>query len=188
MILFKTKTIETEFKTIIHPDVRLMLVEFAQWSADRKLPQPFLTCLKRSRDEQVALYVGYWLALQGKLVQYESQPEAAHKWQGLFASPVELRLAQHIKNRTAAEFRDMAMRRETWHWYSCAADLRTVGDIQKPYYSRDQLASVEAWFKKRCPTYGDNAEWELKTETHGTGPHIHVARRALDWKAKMGVS
>jgi hypothetical protein len=181
MLGFKNSSIDHEFKTVIHPDLRLVLVEFAQWCSTQGMKAPFITCLRRNKTEQVALYMEHWRQLQFKIRQLHALPQHSARWQDFFANATEWRLAEHIKHHTEEHLRAQANLRLTWHFYDCAADLRTVGpDPRNPHYSPVQLKAVEAWFHKRCP----HGQWELKTETHGSGPHVHVARKDEDWKRK----
>lgn len=56
----------------------------------------------------------------------------------------------------------------SWHLVRCAIDLRTH------HYTDPQLKLVETWFQQKCrPTH----DWEVITELHGTGPHIHIGYR-----------
>lgn len=184
MLLFKTPTIELEFKSIIHPDLRLVLVEFAHWSSTQGLPGPVVTCLRRNKAEQVALYVEYWLALQKKMAQMNALPQHSARWQDFFSSATEWRVAEHIQNHSEDHLRAQAQVKLTWHFFDCAADLRTrhyaTGPTQLKPDATNQLAMVEAWFRKRCPL----GAWEVKTETHGTGPHAHIGRCDDAWKRK----
>jgi hypothetical protein len=68
----------------------------------------------------------------------------------------------------------------TWHRPTkmCAVDIRTA------HYSRGELAAVEAWFKARF----DRPLWELITTLHGTGPHIHLARRDFNFTPQEEVA
>lgn len=180
MLQFKTPEVGQQFKTVIHPDLRLLLVEFAHWSSTQGLRIPVVTCLRRSKTEQVALYVEHWLALQKKMAQMNALPQHSARWQDFFPNATEWRVAEHIQNHSEDHLRAQAQVKLTWHFYDCAADLRTVGDPKHPQYTPDQLKLVEAWFRKRCPL----GAWEVKTETHGSGPHIHVARCDDSWKLK----
>lgn len=117
----------------LHPEVRDVLLELAQWSAQHGLPPPIATCLHRSKDENRAVYG-----------------------------------------------RD----KFSWHLVDCAADLRIK------HYTPEQLGRVQDWVALRCtglqPTGagGDEARWELVFEPHGTGPHLHIARRCREWQAE----
>lgn len=70
-------------------------------------------------------------------------------------------------HRTEAENAAIGGSPRSWHLLSCAADLRTH------HYSAPELAAVEAWVRARC--FG--SQWEVITQLHGTGPHIHLAYR-----------
>lgn len=70
----------------------------------------------------------------------------------------------------------------SWHLFRCAVDLRLS------HYDAMAKEKVLAWWQEklvdRKDKKGPKAKWELYTETHGTGPHIHVGRRDYAWKEK----
>lgn len=176
MISFKTPIIEQQFKTTVNPDLRLVAVEFGQWSADNKLPTPVITDLGRSRAQNVKVYVDYWLDLQRKGSFVERTPaeqqQAARK---KFLTPKEwLQYERVLKGRTLEQLTRLAEARSTWHWWHSAIDWRTR------HYApdTDHLARVSHWFHKRLGAQG----WELKEDRHGSGPHIHTGRVDPDWK------
>lgn len=62
---------------------------------------------------------------------------------------------------------------DSWHLYDCAVDFRTH------IYSPIEYGVIKQWWGMMC---ADRTRWELITEPHGTGPHLHVARRDHRWK------
>jgi hypothetical protein len=62
----------------------------------------------------------------------------------------------------------------SWHLYDCAVDLRNS------HYSAEHLHRVCAWLKNRCLP---PERWELVFTLHGTGPHLHIAKKDWSWRA-----
>lgn len=67
----------------------------------------------------------------------------------------------------------------SWHLYDCAVDLRVT------HYTPEQRALVIKWLEQETAPKKDEGvkKWELVTKLHGTGPHIHLARRDFAWRA-----
>lgn len=61
----------------------------------------------------------------------------------------------------------------SWHYCDAAADLRDK------HYTTEQYAKVVFWLAANCPT----GPWELITDLHGTGKHLHVGARDFRWRA-----
>ena len=64
----------------------------------------------------------------------------------------------------------------SWHLVNAAADLRTW------HYTPAQRAAVLGWLQSECPREG----WELLLHDAGTGSHIHLARKDMQWRLTFG--
>lgn len=155
-----------EFRTVIIPDLRQLLLSFVSYSAQAGLPRPVVTQLVRSRKQQVDYYVGHWLALQIRLGRQD--PTLTGR---------DLADAKAIRGKTHAELVAMAEARFTWHWVAAASDLRTTAG---GHYTAAQLQRVVDWFRARCKA----PQWELLVHDV-TGPHLHVARRDFGWRERF---
>lgn len=172
---FKTTRIESEFKTLIHPKLRFLLVSFAHWSATRTLPDPVVTCLTRTLEENAKTYLDTWRSLRDKYVFWSSIPkEQRPDGKVHFGTLAQFNLAMRLQGRTDEQLLLEARSRGTLHETDQAADLRTR------HYSQAQLVEVEGWFRRECV----RGEWELKSDLHGSGPHIHIGVLDEGWRLK----
>lgn len=146
-----------------HPELVTVLREFELWSHAQELPEPIVVELWRTPRQQGDIYMAVWRSEARVTLQSRAAPVAART------------RALEIERMTEDELRAVAEKKFSWHICRCAVDLRTM------HYGREELASVVRWFQERCP----KPMWELVTEKHGTGAHIHCARRAFDWRAKF---
>lgn len=159
----------------VHPDLRLLLNDFDVWSKYDGLPEPTLTEVIRTLQEQEDIYFRRSKDLLKSLEpgprQHMIDPEGDGTWRP--TTPSEQVEAHGFVGKSDAELRAIARKRFTWHIARCAVDIRTRN------YTRSDVARVWDWFQRRCK----RPDWELvKHDTKG--PHIHVGRRATDWKAK----
>lgn len=86
--------------------------------------------------------------------------------------------ANHLPEPEIADLKDKGLRQKfSWHKpdHLCAADFRVH------QYTPAELDVVEREFFER---YFRHPMWELLTtkQPHGTGPHIHLARRDISFK------
>lgn len=49
-----------------------------------------------------------------------------------------------------------------------------AADLSVKAYDESQMELVLTWFRGEVAQRGGKARWELISEPHGTGPHIHV--------------
>jgi hypothetical protein len=159
----------------VHPELKVLLRDFDTWSSAKGLPDPVVTDLIRTRAEQLAIYVPYWSKLQQALkpgpFHLRIDPEGDGEYRALTAS--ETALASDLAPMTGAQLEARALAKFTWHMARTAADVRTN------HYRQTEMKRVRLWFIERCP----RPEWELVF--HDTaGPHVHVARRDREWRAK----
>lgn len=67
--------------------------------------------------------------------------------------------------------------RGSWHLFGCGADIRT----------RHLLDHERRRLENHCHELIDRdgrERWEIVTKLHGTGAHIHIARRDAAWRDK----
>lgn len=149
-----------------HPELRDLLMEFDRWSVSEGLPEATLTDLIRDEGRQIRIYVDYWRRVGAA---YSLAPNSL--------SPEDKKAALRTLNMDDKQLTAFAMKRWTWHYVRCAADVRTR------HYSQAQLTKVRAWWFARCQ--GERYEL-LFHDVHG--PHLHVAVRDSDWRRKYSLS
>ncbi len=73
--------------------------------------------------------------------------------------------------------RQRARHMESWHRYGLSVDIRTR------QYTKQQQANVVARLKIEMARISKRPDfWEFIDKTHGTGPHVHLARCDILWK------
>lgn len=150
--------LEREYLDAIHPDLRKLLSDLDRWTEGRGYPPLTLTSLVRTEFEQEAIYAPRWLEC---VRRYEK---------GEKLTRVEKAHAMKCWGKSEAEVRNMARARFSWHLARCAADIRIYN------YLPEQLLAVKGWLQ-------DKAREPLWFWLHElTPPHIHVERRAFDWR------
>lgn len=176
LVEFKNDRVATEFKTEIHPDIRLLIVELGQFSRDKRLPPPCGTQIYRSPDQNVQLYVDWWRGLQLKLLELNKVPALGHSTAipTLFGTDANFKLALSLAGLSTEQLEERARQRVTLHSWFAAIDLRQF------HYTHFQKDMVWQWLLKRC----DPKEWERREDLHGTGPHFHVGRKDDVWIQK----
>lgn len=178
---FKTKDIEAQWRSEIHPDLRTLLVQFDAYSLESALPTCVLTDLVRSPDEQVLIYVRFWRALVDGLNHgppYMVDPEGDGKKRLMTVKEVDK--AKEVRGKTYDELADLASLKFTWHWCRCAADIRTF------HYNTAQLSMVVRWFETHTQDVGPDGrkKWEfLVHDVHGN--HMHVGRKDFFWRSRF---
>jgi len=147
-----------------HPALLDALRELENWSRSNNIPEPTITELWRTPRQQGDIYMQIW----GDILRRMKK--------GGPVTDEELEQVKEygLENLNDDELRDRAEHKTTWHFYRCAADLRTFE------YSKKQVSAVRNWLRTRCP----KPIWERITEKHGTGDHIHIAIRAFEWRRK----
>lgn len=72
--------------------------------------------------------------------------------------------------------RRRARNKDSMHLYGCALDLRTI------HWSVKQKALVVSFLRTAMKRIASKTgAWEFIPEVHGTGPHIHIARKDNVW-------
>lgn len=160
MVEFDGLREEREFNEDLHPDARAVVLELGRWCSSKGLPPPVVTMVGRTLREQEDIY---WR---------EEQSKAA-------------RAGAII---TEAIARERARRRPSWHIRNTAVDLRTVGpNPAAPHWNRVEEMRVVRRLEEllgvpRDTTAAKKLRWEFLVMPHGTGPHIHIARRDASWR------
>lgn len=158
---------------LAHPELRELIANFETWSAQNGLPEPILTDLFRTVQDQIRIYVPHYQRLQAALEpgphQWQMDPEGDGTWRDLTVA--EKDEAKELRAKTKEELEHRASTRWTWHLARCAVDVRTF------HYSWTQKKAAVAWFKARTPKPG----WGF-LEHDTTGPHFHVERRDYEWR------
>lgn len=174
MIRFKEPSMQRDWPTV-HPELRVLLVAFDEYSVKWDLPEPVVTDLVRSPEQQMRVYVRFWKKLQAALADGPHHNQIDPEDDGTFRplTPVEYGQAVVLRPLTDEQLAARARQKFTWHWVRCAMDLRSRE------YSPDELSRVRKWFQPRCQA----PLWEFLVHDV-TAPHIHCARRDFAWRAR----
>lgn len=146
-----------------HPDLLVVMRQFEVWSDGHGLPEPHISEVMRTPKEQGRIYAREW---RDKALKTVRDP---------LTTALDKKHAQRLLDMPALELLALAAKKFTWHFVGAAVDIRTN------HYRLAELTTVEKWFRDRC----EPPIWELITEKHGTGAHIHLARRDYSWRKKM---
>jgi hypothetical protein len=158
---FKDPHLEREFKHALDDEVRHAVEALDTWSTENRIPEPVITQVLRSAEEQEDIYSRYAMALIAK-------------WHTRrLADPKEKTLASQLADFSLPEIRHWARSRFSWHMVGCAVDLRSR------HYTAGQLVQVMEFLAKRC---GDG--WELKAHDI-TAPHVHVGRKVAEKRSAV---
>lgn len=150
-LLFATKQMEEDFYLKLHPETRLVVVEL-----DQKMVRPMTithVCRTNEDSERIYLEVIARLSKGGKL------------------STVDLAQWEQLKDLSPVGRKMWAQRRASWHKAWTSVDVGLAG------WGPRELAVMTEYIHTRCP----RPAWEVITELHGTGPHLHLARRDYEW-------
>jgi hypothetical protein len=177
---------EKSFPTI-HPELQVLLADFAAYSSQVRLPEPVVTDLVRNVAEQVRIYTAHYRRLQESLKPGPHQrfidPEGDGTWRPLKID--ELNEAREIRNLDDAELMKRASEKFSLHQVGAAFDLRIK------HYSKAQWRVVFAWFARRCVNPpGRPLAWEMLPSNpdhpHDTaGTHLHVGRKDREWQDRF---
>lgn len=152
-----------EFDENIHPDLRAFLLTLDAWLKAEGLPELTITMLGRTIDEEVSIYLGFWVGLMERLKRGDET-----------LTKKEETLAREKSKKTPAVLMAEAKSLFSYHFCWCAADIR---DKQ---YTHEQKAEVIKWIKAQCQP----PLW-LVLEHDITAPHIHVQRTDFAWRTKF---
>lgn len=158
---FKQPHLEMEFHAA-HPDVRNAVMGLDAWSRDNGIPEPVVTQVLRSPDEQEIIYTRHANSLMHKL--RDGHPMSSE----------DNALARELEAMSNAKRRQWARARFSWHLVGCAVDLRNS------HYSQKELAGVMAWLRNGR-TVGP---WEILSHDVSSGFHIHVGRRDFEFRTR----
>jgi tryptophan 2,3-dioxygenase len=145
-----------------HPALIDALRDFEAWLRKNDLPEPTLTQVWRTPRQQEDIYFGIWKSL---LSRYKSKQPMTQ---------AELKKAIALSTLTDEQLRERAREKFSWHLCRCAVDIRAR------QYSEAQMVKIAAWLTGRCPA----PIWEIITEEHGTGIHVHCAMKSFEWRRK----
>lgn len=127
----------------------------AAWLHSRGWEAPFITCIRRTEDDQECIYLPY------------AQKLARMHQKGLTLEDKERALAAELAKMTPEEQRAWARAKFSWHVALCAVDIRNR------VYSRQQRKEIMNFLR-----HGTNTtDWEILEHDVGRGDHIHLGRR-----------
>lgn len=150
---FQSPAAEEEFYIQLQPDVR-NVVEALQG----KLGFGFrITEVGRSDDDSERIYT----KIAERLL--------ASKGIGLHGPDLTQYLA--IKDLSPIGVKTWCRLRSSWHKPFCAVDIGLSG------WKPESVAVATEFLAGQCP----KPMWEIISEPHGTGPHLHIARRDYGW-------
>lgn len=186
----------------VHPGLKGLLVELQEWSIAQEIPEPVITELIRTPEENMQLYTRLWRGLvegafASGMVQGVGDGESKRRRVavvGLLHARKELSdlvpailsgqpLPMEARKKLSATLnptflREEAEKRFSWHMARCAADLRTF------HYRSTQRPRVFAWLHSKL--LGKLAVGSAELLEHDVaGPHIHVAWKDEAWKRQF---
>lgn len=141
----------------LHPEVQSAVQELERVAAQSLV----LTEVHRSLDDSETIYSPI-----GKRLQTSN---------GKGLTPSDYRMWEQVKDLSDVGLKQWARLRPSWHKVWAAVDIRVHG------IPNEVIALMKLWLKEHCIS----PMWEVITETHGTGPHIHLARKDFDWLKKF---
>lgn len=169
-MVFESAQLAHQF-TELHPDTRRLVRDLDELLKSMKQPEVYLTSIYRTKEDQKRIYTPIGYRLLEKLRTGQPMLKREHM------DALELRdaIARHQESPKEDVIRAWAGERPSWHRRRTAADVRTKS------YPEDVVRAIRGWVDLRCQSKGDVQPWEVITEDHGTGPHLHLARRDWAW-------
>lgn len=138
--------------------LRDKVTELAAWLHSKGWEAPFVTCIRRTEDDQERIYTPVAERLVHSLAV------------GLSLTTKERALAADLARMSPEERKAWARAKFSWHVALCALDLRNRD------YSRAQRKEIMNHLR-----HGTNTtDWEILEHDVGRGDHIHLARRELE--------
>lgn len=160
MVEFQGPREEREFNADLHPDTRAVVLELGRFCVLRGLRPPLLTVVGRTDQEQEDLY-------------WRDEQEKARR---------------NGVNIPEEQARRLARAKPSWHKRLTSVDLRTIGpNPADPHWTPSEMERVVKRLEEllgvpRDTTAAKKLRWEFLVFPHGTGPHIHFARRDFAWR------
>lgn len=152
--------LDADFLDLLHPDVRNMVGKFDAfmhaWFGGSLAPLTRVTCVGRTEEASESIY----LPIALKILQ--SQTALSTRDHAIYGQ---------IQHLSPVGLRQWARLKPSWHKPFAAVDLGAS------HYTPNQLAAAQDFIHKNC----EQPLWEIITENHGTGPHLHIARRDYGW-------
>lgn len=135
--------------------IRDKVTGLAAWCHAKGWEAPFITCIRRTPDDQERIY----LPFAEKLVRSFQM--------GLHLSDKERVLAAELAKMTPEQRKAWARAKFSWHIALCAVDIRNRA------YSRTQRVAIMNHLR-----FGTNTtDWEILEHDVGRGDHVHLALR-----------
>lgn len=144
--------------------LRDKVTELAAWLHSKGWEAPFVTCIRRTEDDQERIYLPY------------AQQVVRLFQAGLSLEEKERALAADLAKKTPEELKAWARAKRSWHVDLCALDLRNRD------YSRLQRKEIMDHLRHGTTS----TEWEVLEHDVGRGNHIHLAYKAFDRRGKGG--
>ena len=145
---------------LLPQQLRDKMTGFAAWLHSKGWEAPFITCIRRTPDDQERIYFPY----AEKLVRSLEM--------GLALSDKERVLAAELAKMTPEQRKAWARARFSWHVALCAVDIRNR------CYSRAQRREIMNHLR-----FGTNTtDWEILEHDVGRGDHIHLGVRDAERK------
>lgn len=167
LIRFVGSQNEREFEDV-HPEVAGVIVNLAHHCAERGWPAPVVTSVTRTREENRDIYIPEGQRVFAKAARGETLTDDETR------IVMEVRAIATVKKCSLeVAIAEWALRRESWHLYACAVDLRHW------VWNAEQLAAVIAFLK----SHAKNGKWEVLAHKVGKqGFHLHVAVKDEEWR------
>ncbi len=150
---FLSEQMKQDFYALLHPDVVDAVLKVI---CNIKFGPTITDCV-RTDDESQRIY----MKIADRLL----------KTSKLKLSKMDLVQLTQIENLSPIEVMHWARFKPTWHKAFCAVDIR-LSD-----WTEEQKVELAAVLHDRFP----KPMWEAIIEPHGTGPHLHLAKRDFGW-------
>lgn len=170
-MLFESLAVRHQFSDV-HPDTKRLVRELDELLKSMKQPELYITSIFRTKSDQRRLYTPKGYKLLADLRAGGPMLKDDHQAAIDLREAIAMRKAGTSEAETIGQW---AAERPTWHRRRTAVDIRTNT------YPTDVVVAMRHWLEIRTRPNSDTKPWELITENHGTGPHIHIARRDFAW-------
>lgn len=159
---FARPAIEAQYAAL-HPEVRAKLEDADAFVQGQGWEEVYVTCVKRTDDDQERIYLPYAERLVADLAM------------GIISAK-EKALAKTLAEMTPEQRKGWARAKFSWHLVDCAADIRN-----RCYTAAQRKSLMERLRKGTSTTTHEVIEHDV-----GRGNHIHVGRKDFGWRKARG--
>lgn len=155
---FASAKIELEFKEKLHPEARVAAEDLDDFCQKKGYGDARLVHILRTDDDSQRIYLPIARRVRAK----EEMGEDLTK--------TEQSILDATNGMDDDALAEWARKKPSWHKWLTAFDAGTG------HLTTAQRATVNQWVRKEYPA----GPWEVLVEDHGSGPHVHLARRSFE--------